>query len=175
MNKFVLIDQFNTHNNEVKQQFQRVWKLREDFDRYLLNSNFDKYKAEQAQLLAMKDALIDQCNQEISRLRDQIGKMNQTVLKVEQSMRENSAMIKEINFTELLDKIKKFKEETEGRVTQLAAKIKKKVSQNEMLNLEKSMIEKLDKFLAENQRSKAEKQETKEALMFLQRKVHKYL
>lgn len=31
-------------------------------------------------------------------------------------MRENSAMIKEINFTELLDKIKKFKEETEGRV-----------------------------------------------------------
>lgn len=32
----------------------------------------------------------------------------------------------------------------------MAAKIKKKVSQNEMLNLEKSMIEKLDKFLAEN-------------------------
>lgn len=60
----------------------------------------------------MKDILIDQCNQEISNLRDEIGKMNDTVLKVEESMRENSAMIKEINFTELLDKIKKFKEET---------------------------------------------------------------
>ena len=32
----------------------------------------------------------------------------------------------------------------------MAAKIKKKVSQNELLNLEKSMIEKLDKFLADN-------------------------
>lgn len=93
-----------------------MWKLREDFDRYLLNSNFDKYKAEQAQLIATKDVLIDQCNQEISRLRDEIGKMNDTVLKVEESMRENSAMIKEINFTELLDKIKKFREETESRV-----------------------------------------------------------
>jgi hypothetical protein len=36
--------------------------------------------------------------------------------------------------------------------------MKKKVSQNELLALEKSMIEKLDKFLAENERSKAEKQ-----------------
>lgn len=60
-----------------------MWKLREDFDRYLLNSNFDKYKVEQAQLIAMKDVLIDQCNEEISRLRDEIGKMNETVLKVE--------------------------------------------------------------------------------------------
>ena len=32
----------------------------------------------------------------------------------------------------------------------MASKIKKKVSQNELLNLEKSMIEKLDKFLADN-------------------------
>lgn len=34
-------------------------------------------------MLAMKDVLIDQCNEEISRLRDEIGKMNETVLKVE--------------------------------------------------------------------------------------------
>jgi hypothetical protein len=34
------------------------------------------------------------------------------------------------------------------------------------------MIEKLDKFLADNEKSKAEKQETKEALVFLEKKVH---
>lgn len=36
--------------------------------------------------------------------------MNDSVLKVEESVRENNAMIKEINFTELLDRMKKFKE-----------------------------------------------------------------
>lgn len=64
-------------------------------------------------------------------------------------------MIKEINFTELLEKMKKFREETDSKVQELASKMKKKVSQSELLTLEKAMIEKLDKFFNENGHSKA--------------------
>lgn len=38
-------------------------------------------------------------------------------------------MIGEINFGDILDKIKKFKEETESKVNELQGKMKKKVSQ----------------------------------------------
>jgi hypothetical protein len=51
MNKFVLLDDFNDQNALIQAQFDQVWKLKEDFDRYLLNSNFDKYKMEQFQQL----------------------------------------------------------------------------------------------------------------------------
>ena len=64
-------------------------------------------------------------------------------------------MIKEINFTVLLEKMKKFREETDAKVQELASKMKKKVSQSELLTLEKAMIEKLDKFFNENGHSKA--------------------
>lgn len=51
--------------------------------------------------------------------------------------------------------MKKFREETDAKVQELAIKMKKKVSQSELLTLEKAMIEKLDKFLNENGHSKA--------------------
>ena len=80
-------------------------------------------------------------------------------------------MIKEIDFAGLLERIMKFKEETENKVTELTTKIKKKVSKAEILEFEKSMIEKLDRFFSENERNKAEKMETKDALIFLEKKV----
>ena len=55
-------------------------------------------------------------------------------------------MIKEINFTEILERLQKQKEEVEQKVSEFATKIKKKVGVNELHALEKSMIEKLDKF-----------------------------
>ena len=39
----------------------------------------------------------------------------------------------------------------------LALKMKKKVGTNELIALEQTMVDKLDKFLAENEKSKAEK------------------
>jgi hypothetical protein len=77
------------------------------------------------------------------------------VSNVDKELEQNNAMIKEINFTELLEKMKKFREETDAKVQELAIKMKKKVSQSELLTLEKAMIEKLDKFLNENGHSKA--------------------
>lgn len=41
-------------------------------------------------------------------------------------------MIKEINFAELQDKIKKFKEDTDHKVGELSLKMKKKVGTNDL-------------------------------------------
>ncbi len=59
-------------------------------------------------------------------------------------------MIKEINFAEMMEKNRKFKEETEQKTNDLILKMKKKVGTNELLALEQTMIDKLDKFLSEN-------------------------
>lgn len=43
---------------------------------------------------------------------------------------------------------------------------------NELSELEKSMIEKLDSFLLSNEKSKADRDETKEALLFLEKRIN---
>ena len=57
-------------------------------------------------------------------------------------------MMKEINFVDIMEKLKKFQDDTSAKVGQLTSKMKKKVNQNELLAMEKIMIDKLDKFLA---------------------------
>lgn len=66
-------------------------------------------------------------------------------------------MIKEINFPEFLEKNKKFKEDLDQKMNDLILKMKKKVGSNELVALEQTMIEKLDKFLTDNEKNKAEK------------------
>ena len=82
-------------------------------------------------------------------------------------MEENTKLIKEINFPELLEKNKKFREEMDQKMIDLSLKMKKKVGSNELVAFEQTMVEKLDKFLGDSEKSKAEKNETKEALIFL--------
>ena len=53
-----------------------------------------------------------------------------------------------------------------------ALKIKKKVGVNDLLALEKSMVDKLDKFFSDAEINKAEKVETKDALIFLEKKIN---
>ena len=59
-------------------------------------------------------------------------------------------MIKEINFAEMIDKIKKFKDDLDHRMHDLTIKMKKKVGTTELAALEQSIVEKLDKFLSDN-------------------------
>ena len=65
--------------------------------------------------------------------------------------------MKEINFTEILERLKKQKEEVEQKVAEFATKIKKKVGANELHAFEKAMVDKLDKFFNEFEIQKAEK------------------
>ena len=94
----------------------------------------------------------------VQRLSAIIEGIKQSVITVEQNVQQNNAMIKQINFTQLLQKLKKFRDDTETKVSELAVKMKKKVSQGELLALESTIIGKLDKFFADNERNKAGKQ-----------------
>lgn len=81
-------------------------------------------------------------------------------------------MIREMNFSELMDKIKKIKEETDNKVGELSIKLKKKCGLSDLTELENNMIEKLDKFLAINQKDKASTNQTKDALIYLEKRVN---
>lgn len=67
----------------------------------------------------------------------------------------------------MMEKNKKFKEDADQKINDLIVKMKKKVGSNQLLAFEQTMIEKLDKFFSQNQKSKAEKEQTKQALLFL--------
>ena len=44
LDKFVLVSKFDSNRTEVKEEFDRLWKLREEFDRYVTGVAFGKYK-----------------------------------------------------------------------------------------------------------------------------------
>lgn len=158
MNKFVPVESFEEHKVDTTREFEKVMKIKEEFQRYLPTFAFDRYKEEQERSLSEKQLQIDEANKEIKALHDIISKIHESVEKVDKDVKENAAMIKEVNFAELADKMRKFKEETEHRVVELAGKMKKKVSVAELAALEKNMVDKLDKFFSDNEKSKAEKQ-----------------
>ena len=56
-------------------------------------------------------------------------------------------MMKEINFNEMQQKIKKFKEDSDTKLSEFAIRLKKKVGSGDLLETEKNIIEKIDKFL----------------------------
>lgn len=76
-------------------------------------------------------------------------------------------MIREINFVEMFEKLKKLKEENDEKLNEFTVKMKKKVSINDLFSFEKMMVDKLDFILGDNEKGKAEKIETKNALVFL--------
>jgi hypothetical protein len=112
-----------------------VWQLREELNRYLPNVAFEKYKLEQEAQLASKQRLIDECNQEMQRQTAFIDGVRDSVAAVDLNVKQSNAMIGEINFPELLEKLKKLKDETEGKVGEIAVKMKKKVGHGELLAL----------------------------------------
>ncbi len=67
-----------------------------------------------------------------------------------QEMDQNNNMIRQINFVEMIEKLKKMKEENEGKLTQFSVKLKKKVGITDLFSFEKIMIEKLDNILGDN-------------------------
>ena len=55
----------------------------------------------------------------------------------------------------MMEKLKSQREEIDRKLSEFVIKLKKKVGINELLTLEKSIVEKLDNFLADNEKSKA--------------------
>ena len=135
------------------------------------NNAFDAYKESNSLYHLEKEQKIKDLAQEIALLSAGIDKSKEKIEAANREVQENTRMIKEINFPDMMDKNKKFKEETEQKMNDLVLKLKKKVGSNELIALEQNMIDKLDKFFSDNEKNKAEKDETKDALLFLEKRV----
>ena len=135
------------------------------------NNAFDAYKESNSLYHLEKEQKIKDLAQEIALLSAGIDKSKEKIEAANKEVQENTRMIKEINFPDMMDKNKKFKEETEQKMNDLVLKLKKKVGSNELIALEQNMIDKLDKFFSDNEKNKAEKDETKDALLFLEKRV----
>ena len=135
------------------------------------NNAFEAYKESNSLYHLEKEQKIKDLAQEIALLSAGIDKSKEKIEAANREVQENTRMIKEINFPDMMDKNKKFKEETEQKMYDLVLKLKKKVGSNELIALEQNMIDKLDKFFSDNEKNKAEKDETKDALLFLEKRV----
>lgn len=79
--------------------------------------------------------------------------------------------MKEINFNEMQLKLKKYKDDMDTKLSEFTIKLKKKIGPNELMEIEKTIIEKIDRFLT-NEKPKADRDETKEALSFLEKRIN---
>lgn len=119
------------------------------------NNAFDAYKESNSLHHLEKEQKIKDLTQEIAVLSAAIDKSKEKIESANREVQENTRMIREINFPDMMDKNKKFKEETEQKMNDLVLKLKKKVGSNELVALEQNMIDKLDKFFSDNERTKA--------------------
>ena len=69
--------------------------------------------------------------------------------------------MKEINFNEMQQKLRKFKEDSDTKLNEMIIKLKKKVGGTELAEVEKKIVEQIDKFLLGNEKAKADREETK--------------
>lgn len=121
------------------------------------NSIFIEFKESQGNLQALQLKKNEELQKEIGRIDAKIATIHEKIKATKADTDQNTQMIKEINFPEMQEKNKKFKDEMDQKVNDLIIKMKKKVGTTELMALEQTMIEKLDKFLSENEKNKAEK------------------
>ena len=66
-------------------------------------------------------------------------------------------MMKEINFNDMQQKLRKFKEDSDNKISEMIIKLKKKVGGAELADVEKRIVEQLDKFLLAGEKEKADR------------------
>ena len=65
--------------------------------------------------------------------------------------------MKEINFNDMQQKLRKFKEDSDNKISEMIIKLKKKVGGAELADVEKRIVEQLDKFLLAGEKAKADR------------------
>ena len=78
---------------------------------------------------------LTQTNEEIKRLEKELGLTKVAIDKNTENICINSGMIKEINFPEMLEKIRKFREDMDQKMNDLIVKMKKKVGKEQLTEL----------------------------------------
>lgn len=145
--------------------------MREELKKYVELGVFDQFKEQNNRYFKELEDLINSLKGDQKNTEKRIEEIEEKVNKACQEVAENNAMMKEINFNEMQQKIKKFKEDSETKLSEFGIRLKKKVGSGDLLEIEKNIIEKIDRYLV-NEKPKADQTETKDALSFLEKRIN---
>ena len=93
----------------------------------------------------------------MGKLGDQIDGIDKKATKASLDAEQNNSMMKEINFNDMQQKLRKFKEDSDTKISEMIIKLKKKVGGVELADVEKRIVEQLDKFLLAGEKAKADR------------------
>ena len=108
----------------------------------------------------------------VKNLEGQVDGIDKKATKASQDANENNSMMKEINFNDMQQKLRKFKEDSDSKLNEMILKLKKKVGGPELAEVEKKIVDQIDKFLLGAEKAKADRDETKGALSFLEKRIN---
>ena len=141
-------------------------------NKYIENGEFSAFKDQTDMLFKETNENIDGVKNGVTKLGDQIDGIDKKATKASSDAEQNNAMMKEINFNDMQQKLRKFKEDSDTKISEMIIKLKKKVGGAELADVEKRIVEQLDKFLLAGEKAKADRDETKEALSFLEKRIN---
>lgn len=145
--------------------------MRDELKKYVEVGVFDQFKEQNNRYFKELEDLINSLKGDQKNTEKRIDEIEEKVNKACQEVAENNAMMKEINFNEMQQKIKKFKEDSDTKLSEFGIRLKKKVGSGDLLEIEKNIIEKIDRYLV-NEKPKADQTETKDALSFLEKRIN---
>lgn len=84
--------------------------MRDEFGKYVSNGEFSGFKDQTDLLFKETGMSIDGVKSEVKNLEGQIDGIDEKATKASKDAEQNNSMMKEINFNEMQQKLKKFKE-----------------------------------------------------------------
>jgi hypothetical protein len=171
LNKFVSNERFKEFQVKTGEGLEGVQKVRDELGRFVPNEHFNEFREETAGNFQSANESIGRINEHAKEMDKQINCIDDKATKASEEAEQNSNMVKEINFAEMQQRLKKFRDDTESKLGEMALKLKRKVGSSELGEVERNIVERLDGFLAGND-PKADRQETKDALSFLERRIN---
>lgn len=104
-------------------------------NKYVQNGEFSGFK-EQTDLLFKETAdNIDGVRNGVNKLGEQIDSIDRKATKASEDAEQNNAMMKEINFNDMQQKLRKFKEDSDTKINEMLIKLKKKVGGAELADV----------------------------------------
>lgn len=126
-------------------------------NKYVENGEFLGFKDQTDLLFKETSENIQGVKSGVGKLGDQIDGIDKKATKASLDAEQNNSMMKEINFNDMQQKLRKFKEDSDTKISEMIIKLKKKVGGVELADVEKRIVEQLDKFLLAGEKAKADR------------------
>jgi primosomal protein N'' len=150
LNKFVSNERFREFQAKTGEGLESTKRLRDELGRFVENDHFNEFREETVGNLRTAHERIDGISEHAKEVDRQISCIDGKATKASEEAEQNTNMVKEINFAEMQQRLKKFRDDTETRLGEMALKLKRKVGAAELSEVEKNIVERLDGFLAGN-------------------------